>query len=55
MTKGIYLDYSEKKGRKLYISNKSKIVRFFKGYNYYKQLCTNPYLVQFIYALTFDK
>ena len=27
----------------------------FTGFNYYKQLVTNPHLVKFIFALTFDK
>ena len=42
----IYKEHFKDKERMLYI---------FCGFFYYKQLISTPYLIQFIFALTFDR
>lgn len=53
--KGFYLDYSNKKGKEIFQKRKDTVMYLFCGFNYFKQLCTSPHLVQFIFALMFDK
>lgn len=52
--KGFFLHYSKRK-YKAHFRDKEWILRMFTGFHYYKQLITNPHLIQFIFALTFEK